>query len=256
LLKKKFKVLQKKPGVQEVIDLLDKFLSLNEQFPTDESGIFRPTVLPNDAYREHLHTTLPDIEELFKDRDLFLAFREYLYQQLAHENLSFYVEAANFESLTDESETSKRAKEIFNKFIGPQAAQPINLDFMVVERLKKNLVKPTNQSYKAVTEKIWKVLTNEWFPDFVVSPLYLACNDETIEYTKSDGGRKRSSTLDQYSVLCTRLSQEKKNQAKEKQNNTTKSDGDDSDEASNGKSERKEKEKEKEKEIEKEKEKE
>jgi len=247
--KKKFKLLQKKPGVQEVIDLLDKFLSLNEQFPTDESGIFRPTVLPNDAYREHLHTTLPDIEELFKDRDLFLAFREYLYQQLAHENLSFYVEAANFESLTDESETSKRAKEIFNKFIGPQAAQPINLDFMVVERLKKNLVKPTNQSYKAVTEKIWKVLTNEWFPDFVVSPLYLACNDETIEYTKSDGGRKRSSTLDQYSVLCTRLALDKKNQGKEKQN-TTKSDGEDSDEASNGMSKEKVEEKEKEKEKE------
>jgi len=77
-----------------------------------------------------------------------------------------------------------------------------------------------------------------------VSPLYLACNDETIEYTKSDGGRKRSSTLDQYSVLCTRLSVEKKNQGKEKQ--STKSDGEDSNDdaqASNGKSEKKEKEK-------------
>jgi len=203
--KKKLKVLQKKGNVAEVIELLDKFLILNEQFPTDDTGIFRPTVLPNDAYREHLHTTLPDIGELFKDRDLFLAFREYLYQQLAHENLSFYVEAANFEILTDEPEVAKRAKEIFDKFIGPQAAQPINLDFMVVERLKKNLVKPTNQSYKAVTEKIWKVLTNEWFPDFVVSPLYLACNDETIEYTKSDGGRQRSATLGQYEILCARL---------------------------------------------------
>jgi len=214
--KKKLKTLQKKPGVQEVIDLLDKFLELNTQFPTDDSGVFRPTVLPNDAYREHLHTTLPDIDELFKDKDLFLAFREYLYQQLAHENLSFYVEAANFESLTNESEIMKRAKEIFDKFIGPQAAQPINLDFMVVERLKKNLVKPTNQSYKAVTEKIWKVLTNEWFPDFVVSPLYLACNDETIEYSKSDGGRKRSATLDQYDILCIRLSAEKKGEKGEK----------------------------------------
>jgi len=214
--KKKLKALQKKTGVTEVIELLDKFIALNLQFPTDENGVFRPTVLPNDAYREHLHTTLPDIDELFKDKDLFLAFREYLYQQLAHENLSFYVEAANFESLNDDNEITKRAKEIFDKFIGPQAAQPINLDFMVVERLKKNLVKPTNQSYKAVTEKIWKVLTNEWFPDFVVSPLYLACNDETIEYVKSDGGRKRSETLDQYEQLSKRISSEKKNEKAEK----------------------------------------
>jgi len=175
-----------------------------------KNGVFRPTVLPNDAYREHLHTTLPDIEELFKDRDLFLAFREYLYQQLAHENLSFYVEAVNFETLTNDQDITIRAKQIFDKFIGPQAIQPINLEFMTVERLKKNLVKPTNQAFKAVTEKIWKVLTNEWFPDFVVSPLYLACNDETIEYLKSDGGRKRSDTLDQYEIFCSRKLEKKK----------------------------------------------
>jgi len=200
--KKKLKNASKNSKVQEVITLLDQFLKLNEEFPTDENGVFRPTVLPNDAYREHLHTTLPDIDELFKDRDLFLAFREYLYQQLAHENLSFYVEAVNFETLTDEQEIAVRAKQIFEKFIGPQAVQPINLEFMTVERLKKNLAKPNNQAFKTVTEKIWKVLTNEWFPDFVVSPLYLACNDESIEYLKSDGGRKRSDTLDQYEILC------------------------------------------------------
>jgi len=121
-------------------------LELNTLFPTDENGVFRPTVLPNDAYREHLHTTLPDIDELFKDRDLFLAFREYLYQQLAHENLSFYVEAVNFETLNDEQEISLRAKQIFDKFIGPQAAQPINLEFMTVERLKKEFIKTHKSS--------------------------------------------------------------------------------------------------------------
>jgi len=39
--------------------------------------------------------------------------------------------------------------------------------------------------------------------------LYLACNEETIEYVKSDGGRKRSDTLDQYEALCIRLQAEK-----------------------------------------------
>jgi len=112
-------------------------------------------------------------------------------------------------TLTDDHEITTRAKQIFDKFIGPQAVQPINLEFMTVERLKKNLSKPTNQAFKSVTEKIWKVLTNEWFPDFVVSPLYLACNDETIEYLKSDGGRKRSDTLMQYDILCNRMQAEK-----------------------------------------------
>jgi len=200
--KSKLKILQKNEIAKELIDLLDKFLALNTQYPTMENGVFRATVLPNDAYQEHLHTSLPDIDELWKDPDLMLAFREYLYQQFAHENLSFYLEAANFEYLTDQKEIENRSNEIFDKFVGPNAKLPINLDFVVTQRLQKALQKPTNMSFKPVTEKIWKVLTNEWFPDFVVSPLYLACNDETIEFTKSDGGRKRSQTLDEYDLLC------------------------------------------------------
>jgi len=206
LKKKQLKSLTKKPKSKELVDLLDKFLELNALYPTTENGMFRATVLPNDAYQEHLHTTLPDIDELWKDRDLMLAFREYLYQQYAAENLAFYLEAANFEALSNKEEIETRSKEIFEKFVGPKATQPINLDYVLVEKLKKNLKKPSNQSYLFVKDKIWKVLTNEWFPDFVVSSLYLACNDETIEYVKSDGGRKRSRTIDEYEILCTSMS--------------------------------------------------
>jgi len=187
---------------KDLVDLYDAFLSLHETYPTTENGVFRATVLPNDAYQEHLHTTLPDIEELWKDKDLMLAFREYLYQQFAHENLAFFLESANFESLSDQAEIDRRAQEIFDKFVGPNASTPINLDFVLVEKLKKSLKKPTNQTYCSIKDKIWKVLTNEWFPDFVVSDLYRACNDETIVYTKSDGGRTRSSTMIEYEKFC------------------------------------------------------
>jgi hypothetical protein len=198
----KLKSLLKNEQAKELISLLDKFLELNAQYPCSENGQFRATVLPNDQYSEHLHTTLPSIDELWRDPDLMLAFREYLYQQYAHENLSFYLEAANFEYLTDQKEIEKRAKEIAEKFVGASATLPINLEYVVTQRLQKALQKPNNLSFKPVTDKIYKVLTNEWFPDFVVSPLYLACNDETIEFVKSDGGRKRSKTLDEYDLLC------------------------------------------------------
>lgn len=106
-----------------------------------------------------------------------------------------------FEYLTDQREIEIRAKEIAEKFVGPSATLPINLEFVVTQRLQKSLQKPTNLSFKPVTDKIYKVLTNEWFPDFIVSPLYHACNDETIEFTKS-GGRTRSRTLDEYDLFC------------------------------------------------------
>lgn len=79
------------------------------------------------------------MSEVWKDRDLFLAFREYLYQQIAHENLSFYLEAgkfphfdlshpvAHYETIPKE-DRPKRAKEIFNKFISPSAPVMVNLE--------------------------------------------------------------------------------------------------------------------------------
>eukprot|EP01127_Copromyxa_protea_P000883 TRINITY_DN10804_c0_g1_i1.p1 TRINITY_DN10804_c0_g1~~TRINITY_DN10804_c0_g1_i1.p1 ORF type:complete len:335 (-),score=82.83 TRINITY_DN10804_c0_g1_i1:94-1098(-) len=184
----------------ETVKLLDQFLELNKEHPID--GGFKPNVLPDDFYEEHLHTVLPDINEVWKDRDLFLAFREYLYQQFANENLAFYLEAAHFE-LVPKDQRTKRAKEIFNKFIGPDAPVLINLDGNAVNTLNKacNLAEPAENTFLRIKEKIYKVLENEWFPDFIVSPLYHACNDETITYVKSDGGRKRSDTIVYYELL-------------------------------------------------------
>jgi len=59
---------------------------------------FKPTTLPNDEYDEHLHQNLPDLDEIWYDRDLMLAFREYLNQQLANESLSFYMDAVYIEN--------------------------------------------------------------------------------------------------------------------------------------------------------------
>jgi hypothetical protein len=154
LKRRKLKALLKNEQAKELVLLLDKFLELNSASPCMENGVFRVTLLPNDQYAEHLHTTLPTIEELWRDPDLMLAFREYLYQQYAHENLSFYLEATNFEYLCDQKQIETRAKEIAEKYIGPNAVLPLNLEFVVTQRLQKSLQKPTNLTFKPVTDKI------------------------------------------------------------------------------------------------------
>jgi len=182
----------------ETFKLLDKFLELNKEHPIQ--GGFKPNVLPDDFYEEHLHTILPTFAEVWKDIYLFLAFREYLYQQFASENLSFYLDAAAYEKVPD-TERAARAKKIFDKFFGPEAAVPINVDANLMTLLNKAMANPTETTFVRIKDKIYKVLENEWFPDFVVSPLYRACNNETITFVKSDGGKKRTDSIVNYESL-------------------------------------------------------
>lgn len=42
--------------------------------------------------------------------------------------------------------------------------------------LSKAVADPSDTTFSRIKEKIYKVLENEWFPDFIVSPLYHACN--------------------------------------------------------------------------------
>jgi len=204
--KKRLKSLLKHEKGKLLVELYDTFFDLNQRFPTtadgNADGQFKATILPYDAYQEHLHTTLPTIDELWKDRDLFLAFREYLYQKQSQENLAFWLEVSNYESLFDEKELEKRSQEIFQKFIVDNAPYFINVDFIMREKLKKNLKPPTSASFFLVKDKCWKVLATDHFSDFVTHDLYRACNDETIQFTKSDGGRKRSSTITEYEKFC------------------------------------------------------
>jgi len=180
------------------IELLDRFLAFNKEHPIE--GGFKPNILPDDFYEEHLHTVLPTIDEVWRDKDLFLAFREFLYQQFAHENLAFYLEAAHYETVPAD-QRGKRAQEIYDKFVGPDAPKPINLDGNLISSLSKQIPTPNENTFVKIKDRIYKVLVNEWFPDFIVSPLYHACNKETIVYLKSDGGRKRSDTLTHYELL-------------------------------------------------------
>eukprot|EP01127_Copromyxa_protea_P007180 TRINITY_DN17096_c0_g1_i1.p1 TRINITY_DN17096_c0_g1~~TRINITY_DN17096_c0_g1_i1.p1 ORF type:complete len:337 (-),score=32.12 TRINITY_DN17096_c0_g1_i1:6-950(-) len=178
-------------------DLYDTFRQLNEKHPI--VGGFKPNVIPEDFYEEHMHTIIPDIDELWRDKDLFLAFREYLYQQIAHEHLSFYLEAAQYEMVPAEKR-DQRAKEIFDKFISQDAPVMVNLDYNQVSEIARAIANPSETTFTKIKEKVFKILENEWFPDFVTSPLYHACNAESITYTKSET-RGRSDTLTYYDML-------------------------------------------------------
>ena len=88
--------------------MYDEFYKNNQKHPI--KGGFKANVLPGtafytfceyllrlftileDFYEEHLRIDVPEVSQLWSDKDLFMAFREYLYQQYAAENLTFYLQ--------------------------------------------------------------------------------------------------------------------------------------------------------------------
>jgi len=100
---------------------------------------FKPTTLPNDEYDEHLHQNLPDLDEIWYDRDLMLAFREYLNQQLANESLSFYMDAVYIENFVQDDDLENKAKEIYDKYLGGESK--VDLEYNVVSKIEKAIKK-------------------------------------------------------------------------------------------------------------------
>jgi len=117
------------------IEIYDKFLELNTIHP-QPSLIFKPNILPNDEYNEHLHQNLPDFHELFRDRDMMIAFREFLYEKCTYENLSFYLNAEVLK-ITPEDQVERVAMAIYDTYFSPSASTPLNIDFSLSRKLNE-----------------------------------------------------------------------------------------------------------------------
>jgi len=173
------------------IEIYDKFLENNTRHP-QPSLIFKPNILPNDDNDEHRNQNLPPINELWRDRDMMLAFRQFLYDKCTYENLSFYLYCEVFK-ITPEDQIEQVATEIYDTYISPAATTPLNIEYMIAKKLEQDSKKPHIHMFDVMSEKIYRVLENEWFPMFVMSDLYKSLNEETIVLN-----RERSKTMDNY----------------------------------------------------------
>lgn len=146
---------------------------------------------------------LPDIEEIFEDESMFLAFREYLYRQFANENLTFWIETELYRHLPTESERKARGKEIWDKFCTPESPMPVNIDFNARKAIQNALASSGPNIYRDAERVTWKVLKNEWFPEFCASDVFheLNDNDDGVEYKRSTTTRERGNTVDMYHNL-------------------------------------------------------
>lgn len=145
---------------------------------------------------------LPDIEEIFEDDSMFLAFREYLYRRFANENLTFWIETELFRHLPTEPERKKRSKEIWDKFCMPESPMPVNIDFNARKLIQGGLPSSGAGIFREAERVTWKVLKNEWFPEFCASDVFHELNEgDGVEFQRSNVTRERGNTVDLYHEL-------------------------------------------------------
>jgi hypothetical protein len=145
---------------------------------------------------------LPDIEEIFEDDSMFLAFREYLYRQFANENLTFWIETELYRHIDSESARKERSKEIWDKFCTPESPMPVNIDFNARKAIQNALPSSGSTIYRDAERVTWKVLKNEWFPEFCASDVFHELNEgDGVEHKRSGTTRERGNTIDMYHNL-------------------------------------------------------
>eukprot|EP01126_Amoeba_proteus_P026495 TRINITY_DN2624_c0_g1_i23.p1 TRINITY_DN2624_c0_g1~~TRINITY_DN2624_c0_g1_i23.p1 ORF type:complete len:130 (-),score=17.21 TRINITY_DN2624_c0_g1_i23:57-446(-) len=103
-------------------------MEFNQKHPME--GSFKPNAIPDDFYESVTRTHFANkFEEIWTDKDLFLSFREFLYEKYVQEHLTFLMEAVHYEShfeIFPENRT-KRAQEMYQKFFAPKATHRLNV---------------------------------------------------------------------------------------------------------------------------------
>mmetsp|Transcript_25198 Transcript_25198/g.28024 ORF Transcript_25198/g.28024 Transcript_25198/m.28024 type:complete len:454 (-) Transcript_25198:68-1429(-) len=145
----------------------------------------------------------PDVEEILDDRELLLAFREFLYTTYANENLAFWLEAELYRQIKSKKELKSRCKEIYDKFCKPESLQAINLDWSTQNRLASDVKTFSSKTFEVAQQEIWKVLKNEWFPEFCLSQHFkdLESGDLEFKETKPTADPERRNTVFYYDEL-------------------------------------------------------
>ncbi|EGC37415.1 hypothetical protein DICPUDRAFT_94082 [Dictyostelium purpureum] len=137
---------------------------------------------------------MSQLEQIIKDRNLALVFRQFLYNRFNNENFSFWLEAENYKYL-DKSEMEARSKEIFAKYFLSTSKYELNINHQdrkdLEEKINNNVI--TNETFARIQQDIKKHMETDAIPLFLKSEDYKKYKDSQTMISIPD--RDRSVTV-------------------------------------------------------------
>jgi hypothetical protein len=78
---------------------------------------------------------------------------------------------------TEDTEKRKaRAQEMYTKFCTSESPQALNIEGSLRNTINKGIESVSIAAFREAQKMTWKVLKNEWFPEFCASELFQECN--------------------------------------------------------------------------------
>merc|ERR1719238_1285991 len=110
---------------------------------------------------------------ILSDQDLHPVYEEFLQQNMAWENLGFYLEVQNFTNLSGD-DLLVEAKNIYEKYIEVDSAHELgDITYRLRENIKESLLHPDPHMFDELSEIVVNSLTNSTVTDFLGDSLFI-----------------------------------------------------------------------------------
>mmetsp|Transcript_17206 Transcript_17206/g.19188 ORF Transcript_17206/g.19188 Transcript_17206/m.19188 type:complete len:226 (-) Transcript_17206:98-775(-) len=105
-------------------------------------------------------------EDLLDSDIMFLQFRDYAYQRLAGESLSFLIATERYMLIKDHALRKNFAKRIFKLFLSDTCEEPVNIGWQQTQNIKKRLKQAPLDLYEEAHRDIMRMVRYDVFPGF------------------------------------------------------------------------------------------
>lgn len=110
------------------------------------------------------------LRDILEDNELLEVFKAFLNKLHTSENLSFWLDVEAFKKEKD-TNLEKRAKVIYEKYIGPQSYDALNIDYSLKEEFLHNLMSGNVKStiFDEMQDAIYLMLDLDGYRKFLQS---------------------------------------------------------------------------------------
>eukprot|EP00117_Sycon_ciliatum_P012487 scpid6557/ scgid13536/ Regulator of G-protein signaling 14 len=128
---------------------------------------------PGTAHSQRVSKWAANIKNLLEDEDGCALFKEFLKGLFASENLEFWQQVQDFQTLTDEKEIKEEAKRIYNLFIDKDSPTQVNLTDQCYQETAEDLhSNPNPDMFELAEREIFVLMRTDSYPKFLRSPVF------------------------------------------------------------------------------------